>query len=712
MADVEKQIVQVVVAVLGSLTPILIEFLKRRLSAAKDDTLGPRATGKSRSLLDLAILLAYSAFLSAILCHSIIVSGQAPSFDGMVLIGSACIAAGCAFGLYLAWRRGIGEMAAGAMSLASLIVLLIAPGSSKTATQLHGVEPGLPLLLPLLALTFATAAALMYVSGNPLARDVTPARRRGVTLGLIALGLSTAIILGYDFVNDTIADEKAPKFEGSDDQKHSAEAALAQLRSLDLWNRGIFYRVASESILSDEYRRQYFEIVTEINAFEKKAAEAAAAQTATLNATVSARGDGANALVGGADNDGQRSTPNQLSTALQAAGRETLKRMRFEWLKTLESHVDKLDTPSLTDYLATRLPFIHPTPLMATTKQVPLSMPGLTASDRYRTVSEYRLLYAFPTASAIPWDAAAFVYPSTVVASLRLRDGTMISGNFPAPPDARRAIERARIADMLFPKTTDNAFNRHLRMQMALPQREEGFLAYRAALRLAVKERPTELESQLDAFDSLTPEQQSAFSEYVARSTPDLPVFDLLKSLADGKPKLDGFPTSAAARLDLSNHLRRNEADPCIADLGASVPVCKELVRIFQKNDTDRAQLAKLISDSDRNDISIAPLFSPGVLDFVTSTHALRNSKEFLQIISDPVTPAMRVILKTPSYLSLSEKFETFRALTPANREQLLLHAAIMLIGLRVRTHSRRFASPPCRPTLYRQLWLVCSRRC
>jgi len=142
--DSEKAVIaglfQIAIAVLGSLVPIVTEFFKRRRdkSDPRNDT--EKASGeKPRHLLDLAILLSYSAFLSTILTHSIVVSGRSPSYDVVVLFKSGTITFGVALVIYFAWMKGIGEKAAGALSLASLIVLLIAPSGPKTPND--ALEP-------------------------------------------------------------------------------------------------------------------------------------------------------------------------------------------------------------------------------------------------------------------------------------------------------------------------------------------------------------------------------------------------------------------------------------------------------------------------------------------------------------------------------------------------------------------------------------------
>ncbi|HYR28358.1 MAG TPA: hypothetical protein VEU30_07830, partial [Thermoanaerobaculia bacterium] len=259
-SEVVNGLFQIAVTIIGAVTATVIKKFERKPERAPNVD-GARVGGDAppqRHLLDLSVLLIYGAFLSAILSHSIFISGQQPDFSE-VLGGVAAITAVTALVLYFAWRKGYGEMAAGAMSLAALIVLLIAPGNITQFKHEPGREAGLPLPLPVFALTFATSVAAMYLYGNPLGRENSPRRRRNVAIVLGVLAIGTSLILGFDFVADSVHDDLAPKFSGTDDEVKAAATFMATVRSMSLERRGVFYQMASDALLSSRYRAAYYD---------------------------------------------------------------------------------------------------------------------------------------------------------------------------------------------------------------------------------------------------------------------------------------------------------------------------------------------------------------------------------------------------------------------------------------------------------------------
>jgi hypothetical protein len=710
---------QIIVVMVGSLAPMVIEWLKHRQRAGSPAAAAGRAEERTRSLLDLAILLIYSAFLSAILSHSMIISGRTPSFDGSVLGTVAIVTVGTALVLYLAWRRGIGELAAGAMSFAALIVLLIAPGSALSTTAPEGREPGLPLPLPVLALTFATAAAVIYVFGNPLAPEMTPTRRRRVTFGLITLALATALILGYAFLNGTIHDpeERTPRFKGTDAQAQAAEVVLKDLRKLDLTQRGLFYRYASEAVLSSEYEDNYFDIRREVEQqeaaykAERDAAVAASAADALQTIpTSTASSPGApqlgptQATVTPPRGQATAGSPAAVPAVKPKSPQKPIRKpsseieaeraaARFEDLSTMGSDVDELDTESLIRLLRNRLPFIHPVPLPPRAEQVPIPMPGLKAVVRYRAVAEYRLLYFLK--NDVPWDLETFGYPEALIEHIRKVRGAQSAGILAklARPNEKLA-ESEKIAEFIFPKV-DEMNERRFRLQMSLPQKDEAFLTYRAAMALAAKPRPQvgglnqPLVDVLKQFQKLSIDERRAFVKYVARPSAR-PSFSLLKQLAVGGAVLDPFPETGELRLALATGLERNATTPCSVGVAAA---CAQITK-FIKTNAERKQLADLITNAESSGVSVVPLFSSGTFSFIKMMEPLGDPNDLLDIIGDPVTLSLQqqLIPRETQSPWLPVMFTAFLNLTPENREELLHHAAIMIYRA-----SGTYSLPPVR---------------
>lgn len=688
---------QIGVAILGALMPLVIEALKRRRAAATAPAGAPAPEARSeqseRAILDLAILLIYAAFLSAILSHSMIVSGRTPSFNTWVLAAVAAISSGISFVVYAAWRKGFGEMAAGVLSVATLLILLIAPGN-MTSPSARGAEAGLPLPLPVFALTFATAVALIYLFGNPLSREIAPARRRYVALALIVLACGTALVLGFEFVGSTVNDEKAPKFTGTQNEKSAAEEVLRDIRSLDIGKRGVFYRHGSEIALLQAYSKSYFAVRPEIAEWETTQQNLAAqrqagqappatpepatpqpgAQTSTdydpgtvtdTTSTMSAIAP-APAL----PSQPHQPTPQELE--------EIRRTTRIRYLAIMSRYVDQLDKNALVIHIQDRLPFIHPSPIPPRLEQVMLPLPGLDADTRRRAIADYRVIRTLKYEPALPWESETFRYSNLIGWYYRFRlDGTQAAKSDPEKANLTDVQNDEKIADVIFPGP-GAGFEHPFSLQMALPADDEAYFAYRAAIDLSATDRPPQFSTAHTQFRSLPLDQQRAFIEYAApaaRST----TFTLIKKLADANADLTGFPVADDARLDLSTRLDQSASGACTADLGAAQHACQEIVRALPLQ--DRSAFAKLAAEPWRNGTNIAPLFSAGVLDFARATDKVRDPRELLDVIADPLSVATQRVIAADTANSdwLPKIFAKFIGLTPDNREQILHHIAIML---------------------------------
>ena len=550
-----------------------------------------------------------------------------------------------------------------------------------------------------MALTFAIAIAVMYVFGSPLARDITTPRRRRVLAVLGCLALGTAIVLGFNFVKSTIEHEKAPKFSGSEDNIKDANRVLKEIRILDLYKRGILYRFASESYLADEYRKSYLEVeadqrrLDQAVALEKRRIEASqntgtekenevqsAATTTTLptTRTAAAPQPGSQPQQFAVQTVIPRRTVGSNRLAVSAS---TERIAQLDLLTALRMHADELDEAALLKSIDDRLPFIHPAPLTPDSKQVALSLPGLDPIARYKGTSDLRTALAResdPPRSVESAPAAIFGASDPQV----------------SPTMQKRLFElRRKTAQRLLPSISENLYDRFFVMQMGLPLRDEAYVAYSAAMSLLKKDdaaRPL-----LEEFGQLTPAQQQAFVEYVAKKSggqnaaiPE--ALDLLKKINDKAIDLTLFPQARAARLVLGDHLVQPLDRPCDG-IGEMTDLCIKFVEVAgPAKASDRKKLSDLISAPDRNGASVVPLFANEVTQFAAHAQAFAKTDAVLETIADPVTKALKALIKergkykTPlteqdKYDWLDTQFTNFISLTPANREAVLHHLAIMI---------------------------------
>jgi len=689
MEQVFSALLQVAVTLVGVVAPVVVERLRKPSNTGQHGPMSAAALGRKKPLLDLAVLLIYGAFLSAILSHSIIISGRGSSFSLLVLGGVTLITGVTGFVLYFAWRKGFGEMTAGAMSLAALVVLLIAPGNVTKLKEEQGLEAGLPLLLPVLTLTFATSVVVMYLFGNPLGRENQPRQRRIVGIALLFLALGTSFILGFDYVNDAVRSDLAPKFQGTDEQQHAAKDLHARIRALDPVKRNHFYQLASDTMLAPEYRSAYFTIRSQAqqwdDAVAKVVKERQAPATPQVDPAATPSDPVTDYLTENAPiaNDATALSirdaaaaelsktkffwsPTSDSDSAKATRERQISRLQF--LCTMSRHVETLDQNELLSQINERLSFVHAAPLSPRFDQLLLPMPGTDVLTRYQGVDRYRVK-RFADLRKRLWPEETFDYQPYQDRSLDLAmqaAALEAAGRTPANGKAQVPIE-----NVIFPRSLANT-DPNFALQLALPRKEESYVHYRAATTLAARQLNKEDAEVVADFNKLPVNERWAIAEFLAPREHEKDL-TLLTQLANAANRPTTTLSTADTRYDVAQRLEHDDRNAC-ADSNES-EICRWLFDTFSAS--DRKQIAELIQQPDRNGVSVTTLFASDVLEFIRKNAAHRSA---LDVIADPIAKAVEVIVSNKSDLDwLPKVFDDFKHLTPENRQGLLWHMAVTM---------------------------------
>jgi hypothetical protein len=207
-------LVQIIVAIIGALSPIAQELMQR---GGKAQHRSRNATGeeernngsitknisgwKRRDFLELAITLLYSAFFSAIIADSLLVSGRVPTLEVSILFQIFIITLITTTSLLFAWYWQRSKTAVGIISITTLVVLVLSPGGPIRPAPEQGTEPGLSLIFPVFILSILASSSIIYSFGNPLAKNTPKNLRNKVAIFLSVLLVIGTLSLAQQFVS-------------------------------------------------------------------------------------------------------------------------------------------------------------------------------------------------------------------------------------------------------------------------------------------------------------------------------------------------------------------------------------------------------------------------------------------------------------------------------------------------------------------------------
>ena len=529
-------IVQIIVAIIGASTPIILQLIEQKETQIPDKTAKSEQSqilririDKSRSLLDLSIILVYAAFFSAILADSLLVSGRLPTLGIVVLLQiffiTLCITLVLGFAWY--WRRG--ELAVGILSFTTLIVLIISPGGPFNPTSGEG-EAALSLLLPVFVLALLSTSSAIYFLGNPLARNTLPKSRRKAILFLSLLLCIGALTLGKQFVTHVSQDSRTPQFKGSSREIHLAEQVLSEARKRNLRDRGLFYKLGSEIVLSKSYLDSYFQVLSSLD-------------FSNISEYVNSNNSGTSTDKT-VKKDSEKNSPQ-----------------RIKVLKSLAKFFSS-NPPSLQlSYLSDRLRWVHPTVLDGNA-QLNLPLPGTTVKERFEELTNYRIFHSMSgQQNLLDRFFELFKYEREIVEAfddLRADKPNEIKliPQYEEPKKSRFDKITRQIWATLFPDLPPQAYTDLLRQQLAFPEPDELFVAYSTYGHLAPFFENKLIQNAKDLFDKLKPENQRAFITYITNENASLENYKIFANIANivvkNKEAIPNLGNSLSAATDLA----------------------------------------------------------------------------------------------------------------------------------------------------------------
>lgn len=656
-------IVQIIVAIIGASTPIILQLIEEKETQVPDKTVKSEQSqiaririDKSRSLLDLSIIFLYAAFFSAILADSLLVSGRLPTLGIVVLLQiffiTLCITLVLAFAWY--WRRG--ELAVGILSFTTLIVLIISPGGPFNPTSGEG-EAALSLLLPVFVLSLLSTSSAIYFLGNPLARNTLPKSRRKAILFLSLLLCIGALTLGKQFVIHVSQDSRTPQFKGSSKEIHLAEQVLSEARKRNLRERGLFYKLGSEIVLSKFYLDSYFQVLSSLDF--SNISEYVNSKDKTVK------------------KDSEKNSPQ-----------------RIKVLKSLAKFFSS-NPPSLQlSYLSDRLRWVHPTVLDGNA-QLNLPLPGTTVKERFEELTNYRIFHSMSgQQNLLDRFFELFKYDSDIVEAfddLRADKSSKIK----LIPQYYRESKESRFDKItrqtwttLFPDLPPQAYTDLLRQQLAFPEPDELFVAYSTYGDLAPFFENKLIQNAKNLFDKLKPENQRAFITYITNENASLENYKVFANLANilikNKEAIPNLGNSLSAATDLAGFINStNNNSTQNANIDNIYKLADIIKKIFQ-NDADSKQRFADILQKENPQIPIINILNNETFKFINYIHQKLpdgQKKKLFALLRDPVTPTIKkmAVSLTPYKEQnwIKKELDNFIKLTPANREAVLHHLAI-----------------------------------
>ena len=668
---------QVLIALFGALSPVVVELIRQRLrpeSPASSPAVvsggahrvNPgavlRDTRPSRSLLDLSIVLTIASIYSLIIVDSILISGRVPLLSLRLLLWVVTIVLTVTSVLVFAWWNHQSEVAVAILGLATAAVLVLSPGGAFVRDQEQGGEAALALNIPLGILAFLISASVIYRFGNPLSTKVPWARRSAIGLSLFGLVALLSFAAATQYARRVYADKRTPHFTETADM-----TLISDLRGVNQKQRGLFYQLASDVQVASIYRAYYYQLVNEQTSATKERPEDDSSSSG---------------------NPGPDAEPDQNSE-------HRFSQLRASRLQNLRDSWRDLEPSKRISFLSDRLTWVHPIGGADNNGQSDLPIPGTSAQVRFNSTSNLRQVHSLLEQSGLRDDLTrTFRYDQAVFRPLKTGDKPHVSllgqdDNSDSYTDANGGLntrEHDRHARWAFPILPPQTYKDRLLEQLALPQAEEGYLAY-AAYQDFAKSLVTDPGQQkvFEAFTRLPPDQQRAFLHYVIDDDDSEKVFQQLLTIvtfsANDLRPLQSTPSAPKqlATLLTVDDLTQFSKDPVLP-----------LVQLFRSKvpSADVRTEWQLFLRAAPSQFPIDQLLRFETLQLVAMVNqTIRASerKTLFTILRNPVAASLENVAEhlasgeSDSRLSSRALLLRFSALSDADREALLLHLAISL---------------------------------
>ena len=670
------------------LIPVLVKLIKDLFRRGTPADLAKEPAPEQASpggippqrLSELSLALAYSAIFSLLWASAIGVSGQLPSWSSLILLSLVLTLFLTAF-LVLSWRRDRFSLSLAALAALSLLVVGLTRGGPFFPGE--GGEEAMSSTMPLLTVFIILASLLLYLRSRwSLWLPKLSKQKWIIPATLAAGGALVAAAGGVEYTRGLYASEKT--LQVSNDQ---ARNLLLTLNAGSLQLRRLFYQLASEIRLAPFYQQQYLALQPAASKEEP-----------------------------GEPLDGEDNGSPDGEDFMAMFSRESAGQARQCLGPEIFVQAVKYGSPET--YMANRLRWVHPLGDGKKAK-VGIPLPGRIAEDRLRETAKHRIYKSLEgqekrRASLL----AACTYPTDLRQAL--------SGEERANPlDALNPLgtgEKFESKEGILPEFEPHNGNSILEFQMALPVAEESrtaFAQYRQ-IGLALEGNP-KLQQLAARFETLEPDVQSAFNQYLGDPATRLKNYELLRDLADVKSSFeDNFdPMTAvgtlavvlpdtlpgtAPRTEVPNPSQpaagpagtgaggaQGAADASSAppepkdgveELGAAlVSHLKNIDKTVIREDLLR-NLRALLKQNDPA-IPVIHLFRRQSLDFVQEIYRQglgdKDVERLLEICSRPVAPTIRRILQKSALVPQSERKDLESALEaftllPADDQEAVLH--------------------------------------
>jgi hypothetical protein len=716
-------IVQIVVAIIGLLAPVVEELVERKNNKQSLDNTAKKPSDinslqdkdkilrgdKSLRLLNLSIILLYGVFFSAILADSLVVSGRTPQLDFGAITWILFITLFTTFALTLGWYSGKSEFVVGILSITTLVVLFLSPGGVFiAANSKEQTETGLSLMFPVFVLVLLVTSSIVSCFGNPFTKGISPQLRRRVALFLALLFIVSSLTLGKEFVSDVSNDERTPKFESCKElyektpkfercelQKDKAERVLSEVRKRNLAERGLLYELGSEIALAKYYRDSYYQILSSLNL--------------NTNDSSNSKNIDSNQASGNNNTNSKNITNNQASANNSSSDSSNIinnelsvndTQTRINVLKAYTQYFSNLPSRQRS-YLADRLWWVHPT-VKNGNNQINLALPGTTPESRFKSIAIKRMFYALSGQQNLLKSKyfKHFTYPPEIIGafnSLKFNESEKLEIYEPRIQIEEESSSLRKFPQktlkQLFPEIPNPQYRDFLYQQLALPELDELFITYSIYKDFSPYSLETKYKNEIEMFkkefDTFKPEMQRAFIEYLIdiNDNDDVANYKILSKVADTTGQIPDLGNSISAPVELATYIDNNVNAVSSENIKAVGDV---ILKVLQ-NDADSKEKFIQLLQSENPQIPIRYLLNQDILNYlkkIKKTLTNTEREELFNLIKDPVTPTIKTMASTlPQYKDtndnndnwLVKELNKFSELTLKNQEAILNHLAIAI---------------------------------
>jgi hypothetical protein len=698
-------LVQIIVAIIGALSPIAQELMQR---GGKAQHRSRNATGeeernngsitknisgwKRRDFLELAITLLYSAFFSAIIADSLLVSGRVPTLEVSILFQIFIITLITTTSLLFAWYWQRSKTAVGIISITTLVVLVLSPGGPIRPAPEQGTEPGLSLIFPVFILSILASSSIIYSFGNPLAKNTPKNLRNKVAIFLSVLLVIGTLSLAQQFVSHVSENPKSPNFSGDPSQVDAATTLLKKVRRHELKDRGMLYELGSEIALSQYYRDSYFQVLSflDFSNISRLLNEEGDVQQEQVNSsTLDNSSNSSNNSSDSSDNDLLQS-----DQSLSVNDSESNENDRIRILESISEYFSSNSFRQLS-YLSDRAQWIHPS-VSVGNSQLDFPLPGTTTEERLTSISDYRIFHAISKQqNLIDKFFDLFTYNRDIVSAFKPDPFIEERNSFSVNPYAREEESKfdkvsSRAWLDLFPDLPQSSYNNLLLQQLAFPLQDELFIAYSTYLDLAPTFYEEDIQTAAANFGNLNSETQRAFVSYIAKKQDSLLRFQVFSKIAQnlGSSPFPDIGNSITAALDLATAIEQGqmESDDASNNSESKIREAAKLVIDILQGDPNSKQLFSNVLKEEEPQIPIKSLLDKNAFSFfesVSGTLTDDHKETLFRILENPISPVIEQVgVNVSPYKDFDwfkQEIEDFISLDPQNQEAILHYLAISL---------------------------------